>query len=583
MIMVCAWLLATFLQEEDLFPLQEGNTWVYATNGKADVTFDITGTEKVGKRDCAILRIRGGDQESKLWLARDKDGIKVVRKSDAGGKAETLFVPTLFLKVPCKNGDKWKAGPEEYVVSGPDEIQEGGKTYSCMKVTITDRSEEGATQEYWFAPGVGPVKWTWAGGGQKVVCDLKELRKKEPEKAPLQCAKCGCAMQETDKFCGGCGAKREEREKTEKAACAKCGAKFQGDERFCAECGARREAAKSGGPLAVVPEGWKVAHFVVSPDGKVAACAAFKEKEWKVFAGDRMGKTYTFVHSPLRIGADGSAMAYAACKEGHCVMVVGDAEGAPDPRIREFAFHAGRRRVAYVVEEENVRFVVVDGKRQDPRGASDPVFSPDGNRVAYAAGTFVVVDGAKGPEFKSVRSPVFSPDGKTVAHVAGNGEGEFIVVGETPDPRRFNSVWAPAFSPDGKTVAYCAEKGGKCFVVVGDRQEAEFKRVWDPVFSADGCHVAYTATQDGNKTFVVVDGKKGAEYGSVWGIALSRDGAVVAYAARMQGGKSAVIVGEKPGDECDLVTPPIVGADGKTVAHGALQGREIRWVVRDVP
>ena len=78
--------------------------------------------------------------------------------------------------------------------------------------------------------------------------------------------------------------------------------------------------------------------------------------------------------------------------------------------IREsFKVSPDSKRVAYVVQEDNKGFVVVDGKkgeRYDGIMKGTPIFSPDSKRLAYGVGEgnkqFVVVDGEEGKKYDDI-------------------------------------------------------------------------------------------------------------------------------------------------------------------------------------
>jgi Tol biopolymer transport system component len=91
------------------------------------------------------------------------------------------------------------------------------------------------------------------------------------------------------------------------------------------------------------------------------------------------------------------------------------------------AFSQDSKRLAYVVNNGERAFVIVDGvKGEELEWAGDVTFSPDGRHVAYwgqmDGRLFTVVDGVKGVRYEAAYgSPVFSPDSRRLAFVVGQG------------------------------------------------------------------------------------------------------------------------------------------------------------------
>ncbi len=70
---------------------------------------------------------------------------------------------------------------------------------------------------------------------------VKEVRKGwkeggESSSKEIVCKKCGYKNDKTDKFCGGCGEKLEQ-----KSYCPSCGAQVKKTDKFCSECGSKIE------------------------------------------------------------------------------------------------------------------------------------------------------------------------------------------------------------------------------------------------------------------------------------------------------------------------------------------------------
>jgi dipeptidyl aminopeptidase/acylaminoacyl peptidase len=168
--------------------------------------------------------------------------------------------------------------------------------------------------------------------------------------------------------------------------------------------------------------------------------------------------------------------------------------------------------------------VVVDGTSGE---AFDAVaegtlrFSPDGKRVAYAAGRekqwCVVVDGKAGAWYPQIGQIAFSPDSKTIAYVARRPDEQMVVVGEKPQ-RAFDRVGdgTLVFSSGGRRLAYVARSGRASFVVVDGKRKPRFDLVGCVTFAPDGRSPVYAALRD-KKAFCVVEDKPSREtFDAVW-------------------------------------------------------------------
>ena len=146
---------------------------------------------------------------------------------------------------------------------------------------------------------------------------------------------------------------------------------------------------------------------IFGPDGKTFAYHSLRKGKWRIMAGDKKGASYDGFGDATVFSPDARTIAYPAMKKGKWSMVVS---------------WAGRPAA---VNEGPVYDMVVT-----------PVFSPDGQRIAYRVRT--------GPKEKAKRFMV----------VADVETGKIIKEGQIGD-----EIWPPVWSTDGKTVGYGARHG----------------------------------------------------------------------------------------------------------------------------
>jgi Tol biopolymer transport system component len=240
------------------------------------------------------------------------------------------------------------------------------------------------------------------------------------------------------------------------------------------------------------------------PDSRTVAFEAQIASDSFVVVGDRKGEIFDGV-SQLTFSPDGTSVAYLAREGARWLVMRGERRMPSDGSVGPPVFSPDGTSLAYVTgSEETPNRLIIDGKysKMDQLASqlADPVFSPDGKRVAIRAKNgrqaFIIVDGHGLLEtFDSVGVPFFSPDGSTVAYVATRGSKQLAVVGSDIG-EKFSKVEPIVFSPDGKTVSYRGERFGKQVVVAGKALSEEFDAVVaGPFYSSDSKKVSFVVRQ----------------------------------------------------------------------------------------
>lgn len=157
---------------------------------------------------------------------------------------------------------------------------------------------------------------------------------------------------------------------------------------------------------------------------------------------------------------------------------------------------------------------------------TSPVFSPDGEKLAYSDGgdIYTVEANGNGEPEKVVSTPTmdyvpaWSPDGQKIAYTCEDGDGGDICVadaGGAGKPERITGPetddYDPTYSPDGETIVYSGEReeggemSGDLYAVrvdgSGRRRITEHVpgvRRFDAAFSPDGRAIAYASDRDGD-------------------------------------------------------------------------------------
>lgn len=323
------------------------------------------------------------------------------------------------------------------------------------------------------------------------------------------------------------------------------------------------------------------------------------KKYMRVVCDGKAGKGYLdIITASVQLSCDGKRLAYVA---GNVVVLDGVEDGCSCPSLDPGVNVGGHDNPWYPVfspdgmhfvhvkrtREGKEEFVCRDGRAEGGfASVGTPVFSPDSKHLAYAAAgwqvarqgdhwdSFIVIDGMKGPEFRScqVGSPVWAPDSKSYAHTifainlkSRRGDPHVSLAWGSLRVGPCNKIEGLTFSTDSKRLAWKALGGNKWCLFINDRNVTSgFAEMGKPVFSPDGKHWA-CAAKDGGKWFVILDGKKGAAYDSVCDPVFTPDSKHMAYRAKL-GDKTTVVCDGKEAGNYDEVNWLGFSSDSKHLA-----------------
>lgn len=221
--------------------------------------------------------------------------------------------------------------------------------------------------------------------------------------------------------------------------------------------------------------------------------------------------------------------------------------------------------------------------KQSYAAVEDVVCSPDGKRIAAV----VVVDGMplppgepappgeergkwriavegklRGDAGDDVGAPVFSPDGNRLAFKVVRGGKMGIGIDDGKAACDHDFVGTPVFDAAGENVLFVGRTGGT--------DGAGLMRWEDPAASGGKCSLCKLPRR--GKSEVLIGDAEDIRHPTFG------PGARIAC-ARKRGDKWHIVVGQTESPAYDDVGPPVFAASGDSVAFGARIGRELWWKV----
>jgi len=331
------------------------------------------------------------------------------------------------------------------------------------------------------------------------------------------------------------------------------------------------------GNLAFSPDGKRVAYGVEAGGRQFFIIDGVPAREHEKVAGG------SFVWSP-----DSKRYAYGAVKEGKVVVVIDGKEEAPCDEATRPVFSPDGQHIAYAVRNGTVWQLILDGRpvKEHERIFGDTVrFSPDSKRLAYMAGRretvkrdgkdvvlerrFYVVDGEEMRAYDLLvpNAFVFSPDSRRTAYV-GVKNNRLVVVIDGIEGREYDDVRLVQFSPDSRRLAYLARRDNRAYAVVDNAEGLGYQSVGNLIFSSDGKRMAYVAARD-KSAFIVVDGAEGRNYTNVIAetIAFSPDAKYIVYQAQRDDRQFLVVDGEETKEFAGLVRGTGIVFDSPSSFH----------------
>ena len=270
--------------------------------------------------------------------------------------------------------------------------------------------------------------------------------------------------------------------------------------------------------------------------------------------------------TPLMAVVDAQArIAFASNRDGHFnyEIYVMDADGGNPQNLTNSprydtdpSWSPDGKRIVFMSDRDGhaingfpsyeIYIMDADGGNQQnltnsPRYDTDPSWSPDGKRIAFASDRFafdrektplsfdIYVMDADGSDPQRLtenrmddRDPSWSPDGKRIVFRAsreGHFENKFAITDEIyvmdTDGQNLQRLtenrkndWSPSWSPDGERIAFASDRKGEfenfeIYVMDadgGNQQRLTNNRVWDmdPSWSPDGKRIAFASDRKGD-------------------------------------------------------------------------------------
>ncbi|MDY0362518.1 MAG: hypothetical protein RBR08_13775 [Desulforegulaceae bacterium] len=284
---------------------------------------------------------------------------------------------------------------------------------------------------------------------------------------------------------------------------------------------------------------------------------------------------------------DGKNFAYRAQIGTNQLVVVNGKEGKKFDGIKnDPVFSPDGKRVAYIAfEDKKNGFVICDDKKYGPfRNVNELKFSPDSSKLGFIAfkdnGWQVFVNEKGSKEYKNAMILKFSSKGD-FACVVQNDDDKLILLENFKEHEPYKTIGEPWFNPEGTILSYPANTGKYWQMVVNEKKEFKFDSLGPVAYSDEGNSYGYTGIKD-NKPIIVINGKKEKEYDSSGLIKFSTDGKHYAYRAFSKEKGWFVVWDKKEGNAYFDVKQPIFSPVKNEIAYMAFNGKSVVMVKNHV-
>jgi Tol biopolymer transport system component len=304
--------------------------------------------------------------------------------------------------------------------------------------------------------------------------------------------------------------------------------------------------------------------LTLNSDGRRLAYLWRGKRRSSVWIGDKkVSPDFGNITEVIAFCPDGSKVAYSAeARLNNMSVWVNNSRISPEfSQIVNVVFSPDCSTVAYraVTHRDfdpkawGKNSIWINGTRVSPEGSSayprEPLFSPDGSKVAYVAEIDMkwsawINDKRVSPEFDMIEGDlIFSPDGSSVAYTGVRDKIASIWI---DGKRQFDNAYGPVFSPDGSRIAYRKKEEGRAWSVYINNKKVspQFRLASNLVFSPDGSKVAYSGGGDKENQYVWIDDKRvSPEFSAflIGDLVFSPDGLSVAYRVLLYRGKDGLI------------------------------------------
>jgi hypothetical protein len=290
-------------------------------------------------------------------------------------------------------------------------------------------------------------------------------------------------------------------------------------------------------------------------------------EKWVVYVDGMPSKPYDSVGNNIEFSPDGKRHLFQASDRNGDFLVVNGVEGKRFPSIDENSYKfTPDGRTVHVVKIAGESYVVIDDKPgQSYDWVSEPVFNRDGSSMAYVAEEndkrFVVVNGKKGKEYKDIDwFPSFGQNG--VLYYVGKNDRAELNYGDTTVA--LDDLRSIGTSSENKRVTYVAKDSAGWGAFVDHKRVASFDdSSAGVVITRDGSHWAAWGKK-GENVAVIHDGQE---------LLLAQDVALLYFdrvthrlicLARRNGSLRLHTPGAQPQSYDELLSTPYEDAQGVT-------------------